>query len=87
MPKQFREELFDQVFRSGGIKSVRVVVINGRAVINYVTGDGVDGCVHTKRGQAKEYRFETALRFLCSVGLAVVEVDMRAWSKDQAGLF
>ena len=85
MPKM-REEVFEQVFRAGAIKSVKLVVCNGRAVINYVTGENVDGCVHTKRGEAKQYRIETALRFLRSVGLVAVEVDMWAWSPDQAGL-
>lgn len=85
MPKM-REEVFEQVFRSGAIKCTRVVVINGRAVINYVTGENVQGCIFTKRGQPKEYRIETALRFLCGCGLRVVEVDMSAWSPDQAAL-
>ena len=84
--QQMREEVFEQVFRAGAIKTTRVVVINGRTVINYLTGENVHGCVHTKRGQPKEYRIETALRFLCGCGLRAVEVDMSAWSPDQAGL-
>lgn len=86
MPKM-REEVFEQVFRAGAVASVRVTVINGRAVINYRTGEGIDGCIHTKRGQPKEYRIETALRFLRAVGLAAVEVDMSAWSPESPGLF
>lgn len=86
MPKM-REEVFEQVFRSGAIRSCKVVVTDGRAVIHYVSGENVDGCIYTKRGEPKQYRIETALRFLCAVGLKAVEVDMRAWSIDQAGLF
>lgn len=86
MPKM-REEVFEQVFRSGAVASVRVTVLNGRSVINYRTGEGVEGCIHTKRGQPKEYRIDTALRFLRSVGLSTVEVDMRAWALDAPGLF
>jgi hypothetical protein len=77
-----REEVFDQVFRAGAIRSVRLVVRDGRASVVYVTGEGVDGVVYTKRGDVKFYRIETALVFLRRIGAGVVEVDMRSWALD-----
>lgn len=82
--EKMREEVFEQVFRAGAIRSVRLLVRDGRASIVYVTGEGVDGTVHTKRGDVKFYRIETALQFLRRVGAAQVEVDMRLWSPDSA---
>lgn len=79
---KMREEVFDQVFRAGAIRWVRVVVRDGRGSIVYVTGEGLDGVIYTKRGEVKLYRIETALHFLRRIGLASVEVDMHAWSLD-----
>jgi hypothetical protein len=83
--QKMREEVFEQVFRAGGIRSVQLLVRDGRASVLYVTGEGVEGVVYTKRGDVKFYRIETALVTLRKVGLGVVEVDMRSWSVEQQG--
>lgn len=85
--EKMREEVFDQVFRAGAIRSVRLVVRDGRASVVYVTGEGVDGVIYTKRGEVKFYRVETGLMFLRRVGVAVVEVDMRLWALDGQSTF
>lgn len=83
---KMREEVFEQVFRAGAIRSVRLVVRDARAVISYCMGDGTDGFIHTKRGEVKAYRVETALGFLRRCGVALLEVDMRGWEVGQAQL-
>jgi hypothetical protein len=80
--KEMREEVFEQVYRAGAIKSVCVVVQHGRASIHYVSGDGVQGTVFTKRGDLKLYRIETALVTLRRAGVVVVEIDMTNWTVD-----
>lgn len=85
MPKM-REEVFAQVFRAGAVRSVTLCMRNGHASIQYVTGEGVTGCIHTKRGDMKLYRTDTALRFLRDLGLSSVTVDMSAWTPGQASL-
>ena len=82
-----RQDVFETLFRAGAIRSVRVSMLNGMAVISFVTTDGVEGNIYTKRGQVKKYRIETALRTLRAVGMAAVEVDMKGWSLDAVGLF
>jgi hypothetical protein len=84
--EKMREEVFEQVFRAGAVRSVRVVVREGRASVTYVSGEGVDGVIYTKRGDVKFYRVETALCMLRRVGVGVVEVDMRGWVLDQPAL-
>lgn len=82
---QFREEVFEQIFRSGSIKSVGLQVgVNGRAVVVYVMQNGTTGMIYTKRGEIKNYRIETALRFVRSVGLVSVIVEMKNWSFNDA---
>lgn len=80
MPHQLREEGFSQIFASGGVRAVEMTMDSaGRVVIAYTLQTGVQGVVHTKRGDVKQYKPETAMRFLRSVGLARVCVDMSAW--------
>lgn len=80
MPHQLREEGFSQIFASGGVRAVEMTMDSaGRAVIAYTLQTGVQGVVHTKRGDVKQYKPETAMRFLRSIGLARVCVDMSAW--------
>lgn len=75
-----REDVLSQVFRAGGIRSLTVVVVDGRAQVSYVTGEGIKGAVQTKAGHVKLYRVETALRFLRELGVESCSVDMSRWS-------
>ncbi|MBN3784579.1 hypothetical protein G3O06_44795 [Burkholderia sp. Ac-20345] len=78
--------MLTQVFRAGGIRSLTVVVVNGRAWVSYLAGDGSKGCVHTKAGHVKYYRIETALKFVRQLGVESVTVDMTCWTGSQASL-
>lgn len=78
-----REDVLGQVFRAGGIRSLSLTVVDGRALVSYVAGDGTPGCVHTKAGNPKYYRIETALRFLRELGVESVTVDMARWTASQ----
>lgn len=84
MPKM-KEEVFEAVFRTGAVKSVKLVPTGLNFIITYHVGD-VSGCIHTQRGEPKPYRIATAMRFLKRIGLADVGIDMRGWSPDRPGL-
>jgi hypothetical protein len=84
--ENLREEVFEQVFRAGALRNVRLVMREGRTCISFMVGDGSEGVVMTKRGDLKQYRVETALVFLRRCGLAKVEVDMSSWAVDQPAL-
>lgn len=84
--QNLKEDLVSDLFRTGAIKAFSLEIREGQALIHYKMLDGTPGCIHTKRGQPKEYRIETALRFLRSLGVAGVTVDMAAWSVGQKGL-
>lgn len=79
---EMREEVFEQVYRAGAIRSVCVIVQHGRASIHYISGDGVQGMVFTKRGDLKLYRVETALMTLRRAGVTEVAIDMSGWTVD-----
>lgn len=81
-----REDVFEQLFQKGAIRAVSLEMHDAHARIVYVAGDGSIGSIHTKRGQVKEYRTDTALRFLRGLGLANVTVDMSKWQLDQQQL-
>lgn len=85
--QNLKEDLVADLFRTGAIRAFCLEVRNGHANIVYTLLDGTKGVVHTKRGEAKDYRIETALRFLRSLGLAAVSVEMSGWTLDQKGLF
>lgn len=77
---QLKEDVFSQLFAAGSVKWVDVrLVSDGRAIIAYTLQNGTQGFVFTKRGQVKHYKADTALRFLRSVGLSSVKVEMAAW--------
>lgn len=76
------EEMFGQMVAAGYIGSVTLEVREAHAVITYQLMEGALGTVHTKRGQIKQYRTETALRVLWCMGLDSVKVDMSHWSRD-----
>ena len=84
--QNLREDLVADLFRTGAIRAFCLEVRDGHATIVYTLLDGTRGVVHTKRGEAKEYRIETALRLLRSLGLVSVSVEMSGWSLDQRGL-
>lgn len=80
MGDKLREDVFRHLFGTGGIKYVDLRLgSDGRAVVVYTQLNGVQGVVHTKRGDVKYYKPETALRFLREMGLASVKVDMAQW--------
>lgn len=79
-----REDVLTQVFRAGGIRSLTVVVVDGRALVSYVTGEGISGSIQTKAGHLKHYRVETALRFLRELGVESCSVDMSRWALSHA---
>lgn len=81
-----REDVLTQVFRAGGIRAVSVALISGRAVVQFVTGEGVAGVVQTKAGHVKSYRVETALRFLAELGVESCTVDLVRMNAGQAAL-
>lgn len=75
-----REDMFAQLYQAGALGEVRVELHKGYATVVFkLLADGVQGVVHTKRGEVKQYRVETALRTLWSIGLESVPVDMRGW--------
>lgn len=84
--QNLREDLVSDLFRTGAIRAFSLEVRDGHAVIVYTMLDGTKGVVHTKRGVAKEYRIETALRLLRTLGLVSVTVEMNGWTVDQRGL-
>lgn len=84
--QNLKEDLVADLFRTGAIRAFSLEVRDGHACIVYTLLDGTKGVVHTKRGEAKEYRIETALRFLRSLGLAAVMVEMTGWSLTQKSL-
>ena len=81
--RDMREDVFAQVFELGSIQSVQLVIINANARIAYTCLDSSTGVIHTKRGAVKEYRIETALRFLRHLGVNDVHVDMTGWEPYQ----
>lgn len=81
-----REDVFREVFRSGGIRSVSVAYQDARVVIRYTKGDGVEGVIHSKRGAVKLYRVETAFKFLRDAGVMSVLVDLQSMAAEQAAL-
>lgn len=83
-----KEDVFRHLFETGAIKYVDLQLgADGRAVVIYTQLNGAVGLVHTKRGDVKHYKPETAMRFLRECGLASVKVDMAAWDlSGQASL-
>ena len=84
--ENLREEVFEQVFRAGALRNVRLVMRDGRSSISFMTGDGSVGAIITKRGEVKQYRVETALVFLRRCGFSSGDVDMSAWSLTEGSL-
>lgn len=81
-----REDNFRLMFQEGSVRSVEVVMRDGKAFIHFVLNSGADGQIETKRGQPKSYRIETALAMLREIGVAEVRVDMRGWQLAQGSL-
>lgn len=81
-----REDNFRLMFQEGSVRSVEVVMLDGKAFIHFVMNSGALGQVETKRGQAKSYRIETALSTLRAMGVVDVRVDMRGWQPSQPSL-
>ena len=84
--EDLKEDIFAQIVAAGLVRSVSVEVRDGHASIVYKLIEGGGGAVHTKRGEVKQYRVETALRLLRSLGITSVTVEMSAWSVGQLGL-
>lgn len=81
MTDQLKEDVFGQLFASGAVRYVDVHISpDGRAMVLYTMQNGVQGFVHTKRGQVKLYKPETALRLLRTLGLVTVKVEMKDWN-------
>lgn len=80
--QNLKEDMFGQMFQAGYIRSVCLEVRDGHAAITYQLAEGGNGTIHTKRGEVKQYRVETALRFLWCIGMDSVKVDMKGWSRD-----
>lgn len=77
---KLRETVFQTLFQAGSIRYVDMHIgPDGRALLIYQTIQGVSGHIHTKAGDVKHYKPETALRFLRSVGLVAVKVHMENW--------
>lgn len=85
--QQLKEDFVADLFRTGAVKSFSLEIRDGHAKIAYKLMDGTMGMVHTKRNEPKQYRIETALRFLRGLGLASVTVEMAGWTLDQKPLF
>lgn len=86
MPHQLREDSFSQIFASGGVRTVEMKLDSaGRAVVVYTLQTGAQGLVHTKRGELKHYKPETAMRFLRSLGCARICIDLSAWTLSSGG--
>ncbi|ECV5707798.1 hypothetical protein F2K45_24530 [Salmonella enterica subsp. enterica] len=75
-----KEDIFADLYHAGALGSVCVEMRPGHAVVSYkLVADGSKGYVHTKRGEVKQYRAETALRTLYFIGLRGVQVDFSGW--------
>lgn len=75
-----REDMFAQLYHAGALGGVTVRVYQGHATVSFkLLADGAEGVIQTKRGEVKQYRVETALRTLWSIGLEDVAVDLRGW--------
>lgn len=83
--EDLKEDIFAQIVGAGLVRSVSLEVRDGHASIVYRLIEGGTGSVHTKRGEVKQYRIETALRLLRSLGITSVAVDMSTWSVGQLG--
>lgn len=83
--QNLKEDLVGDLFHTGAIRSFSLEVRDGHAKIIYTLLDGSKGVVHTKRGEPKEYRIETALKLLRGLGLTDVRVDMSHWAMGQRG--
>lgn len=80
---QLREDVFGQLFSSGGVRFVDIqIAADGRALIIYTLNTGAQGYIHTKRGELKRYKPETALRLIRGLGAITVKVEMRDWNPD-----
>lgn len=80
MTDKLREDVFAQLFTSGAVRFVDMDLgADGRAVIRYTMQNGVQGVVHTKRGEIKRYKPETALRALRLLGIVSMKVEMKDW--------
>lgn len=78
---QLREDVFEQLFASGAVRFCDLHIdFDGRAMVVYTLNTGAHGYIYTKRGQIKLYKPDTALRFLRSLGLASVKVEMKDWN-------
>ncbi len=75
--KQFREH-----FEQGIVEQVRLVRLpDVGTAIEYVLQGGEAGKIVTKRGRVKKYRTDGALRFLKSVGVREVVIDLARWQE------
>lgn len=84
MSDQLREDVFAQLFAAGVVRYVDMEIgPDGRAVIRYTMQNGVLGVIHTKRGEVKRYKAETALRALRLFGIATMKIDMKDWQPNQ----
>jgi len=80
MTDKLREDVFAQLFTSGAVRFVDMELgPDGRAVIRYTMQNGVLGVVHTKPGEIKRYKPETALRALRLLGIVSLKVEMKDW--------
>lgn len=71
------EDTFATINQAGALRSVAVVLLNDlHAHVHYETITGVQGAIHTHRGQPKDYRIDTALKFLRGLGITNVAVDL-----------
>jgi len=75
-----REDVFSMLLTSGAVESTWLKLDpNGAASIIYRLRTGALGSIYTKRGERKVYRLETALRFLRSLSIQNVTVEMTDW--------
>lgn len=71
------EDTFATINKAGALRGVSVVLLNEQhAHILYETITGIQDAIHTHRGQPKDYRIDTALKFLRGLGITNVGVDL-----------
>jgi hypothetical protein len=77
------EDKFKMLFNAGAISSFDIVFRSNGHVYIYFTVGLENSMIHTKRGEVKSYRVETALALLKSLGIAVVKINMSLWTNQK----
>lgn len=71
------EDVFAAFNTAGAFRGVSLVLLDDQhAHIGYETNTGLHNVIHTARGQPKDYRIDTALKFLRGLGILNVTADL-----------